>query len=53
MVAGVYDGVALKVPMSGHSVAQPVAAGKPASTFPTFGAFVLIVKPAASSRLLR
>jgi hypothetical protein len=34
-----------------HSVAQPVAAGKPAGTFPTFGAFVLIVKPRPLSRL--
>jgi hypothetical protein len=52
VVAGVYDGTSLRVPMTGHSVAQPVAIGKPASTFPTFGAFVLIVKP-RPSRLAR
>jgi hypothetical protein len=50
VVSGVYDGVALKVPMTGHSVAQPVAIGKPASTFPTFGAFVLILKTVPLSR---
>jgi hypothetical protein len=50
VVAGVYDGSALVVPMTGHSVAQPVAAAKPASTFPTFGAFVLVVKPRVMAR---
>jgi hypothetical protein len=44
VVTGTYNGSAIDVPMTGHSVAQPVAAGKPDSTFPEFGAFVLIVK---------
>ena len=39
--------------MTGHSVAQPVATGRPASTFPTFGAFVLVVKPRVIARLPR
>ena len=45
VVTGVYDGSAIVVPMTGHSVAQPVGLNfKPASTFPEFGAFILIVK---------
>ncbi len=45
VVTGVYDGSAINVPMSGHSVAQPVGGvSKPPSTFPEFGAFVLIVR---------
>lgn len=44
VVTGTYDGTSIKVPMSGHSVAQPVGLSfKPATTFPEFGAFVLIV----------
>lgn len=44
VVTGVYNGTSIKVPMTGHSVATPVAESKPATTFPTFGAFVIIVK---------
>ncbi len=44
VVSGTYNGSAITVPMTGHSVAQPVGLSfKPASTFPEFGAFVLIV----------
>jgi hypothetical protein len=44
IITGVYDGAAINVPMTGRSVAQPIGlGGKPASTFPEFGAFVLIV----------
>jgi hypothetical protein len=44
IVKGVYDGSSLVVPMTGHSVAQPVGLSfKPATTFPEFGAFVLVV----------
>ena len=42
---GVYDGKGIVVQMTGHSVAQPVGLSfKPPSTFPEFGAFVLIGK---------
>jgi hypothetical protein len=45
VVTGVYNGSAINVPMTGHSVAQPVGGiSKPPTTFPEFGAFVLIVK---------
>jgi hypothetical protein len=45
IVTGVYDGANLIVPMSSHSVAQPIGMSfKPASTFPEFGAFILIAK---------
>jgi hypothetical protein len=44
VITGTYNGSSITVPMTGRSVAQPVAIGKPASTFPTFGAFVLIVR---------
>lgn len=45
IVTGTYDGKAIVVPMTGHSVAQPVGLSfKPGTTFPEFGAFVLIVK---------
>jgi len=44
IVTGVYNGTSISVPMTGHSVAQPVGLSfKPDSTFPEFGAFVLIV----------
>ncbi len=46
VVSGTYDGSSLLLPMTGHSVAQPMGLDrKPASTFPEFGAFVLIVLP--------
>jgi hypothetical protein len=42
---GVYDGEKIEIPMTGRSVAQPLGLDfKPASTFPEFGAFVLIVE---------
>jgi hypothetical protein len=45
VITGVYDGSAINVPMTGRSVAQPVGGiSKPASSFPEFGAFVLIVR---------
>jgi hypothetical protein len=44
VISGTYDGVAIQAPMTGRSVAQPVGLSfKPASTFPEFGAFILIV----------
>jgi hypothetical protein len=47
VVSGVYDGNAISVPMTGHTVAQPLGLNfKPASTFPEFGAFVLFVETA-------
>jgi hypothetical protein len=43
VVSGVYDGKQIEIPMTGHSVAQPLGLSfKPATTFPAFGAFVLI-----------
>lgn len=45
VVSGVYNGSSIRVPMTGHTVAQPRGiTGKPGSTFPEFGAFVMIVK---------
>ena len=45
VVTGVYDGSGIAVPMTGHSVAQPVGLDfKPDTTFPEFGAFILIAK---------
>lgn len=45
VITGTYDGSAITVPMTGHTVAQPLGLGfKPSSTFPEFGAFVLIVQ---------
>jgi hypothetical protein len=45
VITGTYSGQGFSVPMNGHSVAQPLGLSfKPASTFPEFGAFVLIVK---------
>ncbi len=42
---GVYDGKGISIQMTNHSVAQPMGLSfKPASTFPEFGAFVLIAK---------
>lgn len=42
---GVYDGKGISVKMTGHTVAQPMGLSfKPPSTFPEFGAFVLITK---------
>jgi hypothetical protein len=47
VVSGIYDGNGISVPMTGHSVAQPLGLNfKPASTFPEFGAFVLFVESA-------
>jgi hypothetical protein len=44
VITGTYDGGSINVPMTGHSVAQPVGLTfKPASSFPEFGAFILIV----------
>ncbi len=45
VVSGVYNGSSIVVPMTGHSVAQPAGGySQPASTFPEFGAFILIGK---------
>ncbi len=45
IIVGIYDGSSINVPMTGHSVAQPLGLNfKPDSTFPEFGGFVLIVK---------
>lgn len=44
VVTGTYDGRAINIPMTNHSVAQPVGLNfRPATTFPEFGGFVLIV----------
>jgi hypothetical protein len=44
VVSGVFDGSSLNVPMTGRTVGQPTGLSfKPASTFPEFGAFVMIV----------
>jgi hypothetical protein len=44
VITGTYNGTSISVPMTGRSVAQPVGLSfKPASTFPEFGTFVLIV----------
>ena len=44
VITGTYNGSSISVPMTGRKVAQPVGLSfKPASTFPEFGAFVLIV----------
>ncbi len=46
ILVGVYDGEALIIPMTNHSVQQPLGLNfVPASTFPEFGAFVLIFTP--------
>lgn len=46
VVTGTYDGQQISVPMTGHTVAQPLGLSfKPNSTFPEFGAFVLVVIP--------
>jgi hypothetical protein len=45
VVRGTYNGKGIAVPMTNHSVAQPYGLSfKPATTFPEFGAFILIVK---------
>lgn len=46
IVTGTYDGNGINIPMTNHSVAQPLGLSfKPNSTFPEFGAFILIVIP--------
>lgn len=43
VVTGTYDGERLEIPMTKHTVAQPIGLDfKPNTTFPEFGAFVLI-----------
>jgi hypothetical protein len=45
VIRGVYDGNAIRLPMTGRSVAQPLGLNfKPASTFPEFGTFVIIAQ---------
>jgi len=45
VVTGTYDGSAIQVPMTNHTVAQPLGLDfAPDSTFPEFGAFVVIAK---------
>jgi hypothetical protein len=45
VIKGTYNGSGIVIPMTGRTVAQPVnLSWKPASTFPEFGSFVLIVK---------
>lgn len=44
ILTGTYDGEKIEVPMTAHTVAQPLGLNfKPPSTFPEFGAFVLLV----------
>jgi hypothetical protein len=46
VITGTYDGNSIRIPMTGRTIAQPVGLSfKPASTFPEFGAFVLIALP--------
>jgi hypothetical protein len=46
VITGTYNGSSISIPMTNHSVAQPVGLNfRPASTFPVFGGFVLIVYP--------
>jgi hypothetical protein len=46
VISGVYNGESIEISMNGRSVAQPLGLDfKPDSTFPEFGAFVLIVEP--------
>lgn len=42
VASGTYDGGAVTLPMSGLSVAKPAGAAAPASTAPTFNAFVVL-----------
>ncbi|NLG99503.1 MAG: hypothetical protein GX491_19280 [Chloroflexi bacterium] len=43
VITGTFDGNRLVIPMTGHTVAQPIGLDfKPNTTFPEFGAFVLI-----------
>lgn len=43
IITGIYNGSSITIPMTGHSVAQPLGLGfKPATTFPEFGGFVII-----------
>jgi hypothetical protein len=42
ILTGTYTGGAIAVPMTGHTVAAPTSHAAPASTFPKFGAFVLV-----------
>lgn len=45
-ITGIYNGEGIQVPMYNHSVAQPIGLSfKPDSTFPEFGAFVLVINP--------
>jgi hypothetical protein len=47
VVTGTFDGKSIEVPMNNHTVAQPMGLDfKPPSTFPEFGAFILMVNPA-------
>lgn len=47
IITGTYDGEQISLPMTDHSVAQPLGLSfKPKTTFPEFGAFVLFTKPA-------
>lgn len=42
IITGTYNGSFIEVPMTGHSVAQPLGLSfKPATSFPEFGGFVL------------
>jgi hypothetical protein len=41
VIVGTYTGDPIVVPMTGHSVASPVALAAPATTFPQFGSFVV------------
>jgi hypothetical protein len=48
---GVFDGVSIPIPMTRHSVAAPLGAARPPSTFPEFGSFVIIKQvPSGSSK---
>jgi hypothetical protein len=46
VISGTYDGQKIDLPMTDHTVAQPLGLDfKPDSSFPEFGAFLLIVTP--------
>lgn len=46
VITGTYNGRSIEIPMNNHTVAQPIGLDfKPPSSFPEFGAFVLLARP--------
>jgi hypothetical protein len=48
IITGTYAGSPISIPMTGRTVAAPAGLTPPASTFPDFGAFVLLKKTGAT-----